>query len=306
MALTLTPELTSVIVVTADSGELARECIARVLASDVALELLVVDNASTDGEPERLHEKHSGDPRFRLLRNTSNLGFGAACNRGAVQAHGDALLFLNPDCLIEPATLAQLRAVAAEHGHTGVFGVHVLQPSGQPERAIRRREPTLRRALMTASGLARWESQRPGLAGVAMPGRPDAPLEVERVDAVSGACLYVRREAFDRVGGFDEGYFLHCEDLDLCRRIRDAGWQVEFVPTVKVMHAQGSSSRSRPLFVARHKHRSLWRYFRTHDPAARHLALRIAVWCAIWVHFLVSLPGTVWRSRRRRGFTSGI
>lgn len=297
MALTLTPGLTTVIVVTADSGELARECIARVLASDVPLEVLVVDNASIDGEPEHLHDRHAGDARFRLLRNARNLGFGAACNRGAAQAHGDALLFLNPDCLIEPATLAQLRAAASRHAQAGVFGVHVLQPSGNPERAIRRREPTLRRALMTTSGLARWEVQRPGFAGVEMPG-PASAVDAERVDAVSGACLYVRREAFDRVGGFDEGYFLHCEDLDLCRRIRDAGWQVMFVPTVKVVHAQGSSSRSRPLFVARHKHHSLWRYFRTHDPAARNPVLRVAVWCAIWTHFLVALPRAVWRSRR--------
>lgn len=139
---------------------------------------------------------------------------------------------------------------------------------------------------MSMSGLARFETRWPTLAGVEMPPRR-AASGVENVDAVSGACMTVRRRAFEAIGGFDEAYFLHAEDLDLCRRIRASGRCVAVAHDLCVRHAQGSSSRRRPLFVARHKHRGMWRYFRTFDPAARNPLLRAAVWSGIWAHFLV-------------------
>ena len=92
------------------------------------------------------------------------------------------------------------------------------------------------------------------------------------------------------LGGFDEGYFLHCEDLDLCRRARDAGLAVLYVPTLSVRHEQGSSSFRRPLFVSRHKHRGMWRYFRKFDPAARNPVLKGLVCCGIWAHFALLAP----------------
>ena len=107
------------------------------------------------------------------------------------------------------------------------------------------------------------------------------------------------RTAFERVGGFDEGYFLHAEDLDLCRRVRDAGLRVAIDARVRVAHAQGGSSRSRPLFVARHKHRGLWRYFTKFDPAARNPLLRVLVRVGIWAHFVLQVPLLALRGLRR-------
>jgi hypothetical protein len=106
------------------------------------------------------------------------------------------------------------------------------------------------------------------------------------------------RAVFDRVGGFDEGYFLHAEDLDLCRRVRDGGMRVACVNAIKVMHGKGGSSRHRPLFVARHKHRGLWRWFVKFDPAARNPLLRTAVWIGLWSHFAALLPINAWRQAR--------
>ncbi|HET6546456.1 MAG TPA: glycosyltransferase family 2 protein [Rhodanobacteraceae bacterium] len=302
------PGLTSVVVVAADSGPLLRECVERVLASRSAVELVLVDNASTDGEPQRVVAAHAGDERLHVLHNVANLGFGPACNRGAVIARGDALLFLNPDCLIEPETIACLRGAADADAAIGVLGVMVCAPDGRPARGNRRREPTLKRALMTLSGLARLESRWPVFAGVEMPcPAPAAEVrcdvasagvreaastdaQTETVEAVSGACLMVPRAVFGRLRGFDEDYFLHCEDLDLCRRARDAGRRVAIARDVRVRHLQGSSSRSRPWFVSRHKHRGMWRYFRKFDPAARNPLLRGLVWCGIWVHFALTAP----------------
>ena len=111
-----------------------------------------------------------------------------------------------------------------------------------------------------------------------------------------------RRDADYAVGGFDEGYFLHCEDLDLCRRVRDAGHVVLLAGDVSVLHAGGGSSRRRPLFVSWHKHRGMWRWFRRFDPAARHPLLVPVVWIGLWAHFALTAPRLAWsgwRARRR-------
>jgi GT2 family glycosyltransferase len=100
---------------------------------------------------------------------------------------------------------------------------------------------------------------------------------------------------FHRVGGLDEEFFLHCEDLDLCRRVRDMDYKVLLAGDVRVLHGKGSSSRHRPIFVSRYKHRGMWRWFRKHDPAARNPLLRGAVWLGIWVHFVLKIPGQILR-----------
>jgi GT2 family glycosyltransferase len=291
-------DLTSVVIVAADSGPLLRESVGSALASSADVEVILVDNASGDGEPERLVAEHSADPRFRVLRNERNLGFGPACNRGAGIARGDALLFLNPDCIIERDTIASLRAISAADPSIGLLGVDVQTPEGDSARGNRRRDPTVRRAFMTFAGLARFASRWPALAGVEMPAANAATPAVEPVEAVSGACMFVPRRVFDAVGGFDEGYFLHVEDLDLCRRVRDAGYRVAIARAIPVRHAQGSSSRRRPLFVAWHKHRGMWRYFRKFDPASRNVVVRTIVFTGLWLRFAVAAPFVLLRSRR--------
>jgi GT2 family glycosyltransferase len=289
--------LTSVVVVAADSGPALRQSIDRVLASTSAIEVILVDNASGDGEPMRAKERHADDPRLVLLTNAANRGFGPACNQGAAASTGDALLFLNPDCFVEPDTIARLRVIAARDPALGLLGVDVRTPDGAHARGNRRRDPTFRRALATFSGLSRFETRWPALAGVEMPRATSSSDGVERVDAVSGACLFVRRDAFERVGGFDEGYFLHVEDLDLCRRIREAGYAVAIANTVRVVHAQGSSSVGRPVFVAAHKRRGMWRYFTKFDTCARNPIARAIVWVGLWLRFaaasLARLPAAL-------------
>jgi GT2 family glycosyltransferase len=138
---------------------------------------------------------------------------------------------------------------------------------------------------VTISGFAWFGQDADAPAGVEMPLADDQVPLVESVDAVSGACMYLPRAVFMRVGGFDEGYFLHVEDLDLCRRVRDLGLRVAVAHKLHAVHVQGSSSRHRPLFVLRHKHRGMWRYFNKFDPAAGNPLLRAIVWCGIWAHY---------------------
>ena len=289
--------LTSVIVIAADSGPGLVGCIERVLANDADVEAIVVDNASRDGAVDAVTARFAEDRRVRVVRNASNVGFGAGCNRGATLAAGDALLFLNPDCEIPSTAIATLRAALA--GEVGLVGAAIVDAEGHLERASRRRDPTLRRVLMTVMGLARFETRWPALAGVEIP-PSSSRHSIETVDAVSGALMLMPRGVFQAVGGFDEGYFLHAEDLDLCRRVRDHGYTVVCATQVCVVHHKGGSSRHRALFVAAHKRRSFWRWFAKFDPAAHNVLLRALVWSGLWLQYLVLWPRALWRQRRSR------
>jgi GT2 family glycosyltransferase len=179
------------------------------------------------------------------------------------------------------------------------LGARSAAAAGRDEPASRRRDPLLRRALSSMSGLARWEKRWPALAGTNLPPAPDAPA-LEDVDAVSGALMLLRTDLYRKLGGFDEAYFLHCEDLDLCRRVRDAGLRVACANTVAVRHGKGTSSRRRPFFVARHKHRGMWRWFVKFDPAARNVLTRALVWCGLWTHYALAAPRYAWALLRAR------
>lgn len=280
--------LTSIIIVAADSGSSLRECVARALASSVPVEVILVDNASHDGVPQAVDRAHANDERVHVIYSRDNLGFGPAVNVGVRQARGDTLLVLNPDCMLEPDTLARTLDVLHEHVDAGVIGAVVCDADGVPDPASRRRDPLLHRSLNAMTGRARREAEDARYEGVNLPGPiPESVVEVENV---SGAILLLPRTVFDRVGGFDEGYFLHCEDLDLCRRARDAGCKVLLAGNVRVRHAKGGSSAHRPVFVSYHKHRGMWRWFRKFDPAARKPLTRTLVACGIAAHFLATVP----------------
>jgi len=283
-----TPLPLSVIVVSADSGPGLRDCVRRVLACTTPLELLLVDNASGDGMPQALARAHEYEPRFHLIQNHGNLGFGPAVNQAAAQASGKLLLVLNPDCLLDQDSLQRLLAVFAVEHQVGLLGAVVCDAQGVPDPASYRRDPLLRRALASLFG---GRGERVEIGGE----MPDRLVDAE---AVSGALMLLPRHLFERLGGFDEGYFLHCEDLDLCRRVRDAGWRVLLAGDVRVPHGKGGSSRHRPVFVSRHKHRGMWRWFRKFDPAARNPFVSAAVWLGIWAHFLAQAPGQ-WLRRSR-------
>lgn len=280
------PALTSIIIVAADSGASLRECVVRALASERPIEVVLVDNGSRDGVPQALARAYERDERVRVVYNHANLGFGPAVNVGARQARGDALLVLNPDCMLEPDTLSRMLDVRREHPDAGVIGAVVCDADGMPDPASRRRDPLLERSLNEMTGRTKRDTSR--YEGVDVPGPiPDAVIETENV---SGALMLLSRAAFDRLGGFDEGYFLHCEDLDLCRRARDAGYAVLLAGDVRVRHAKGGSSAHRPVFVSYHKHRGMWRWFRKFDPAARKPLTRVLVACGIAAHFLATAP----------------
>lgn len=271
------------IVVTYQSGSTIDACLSRLRQAQDVAEIRVIDNGSVDGTLEIVQRHASHDPRVRFIGNPDNPGFAAANNQGVADSSSPWLAFINPDLMVEPDTLAGLRSRADALGEC-LLGVEQLDEHGQADEAVRRRDPDF--LLMLRS---------PGKGSkLAVPRDPQQALQ--RVPALSGALLMMSRALFDRIGGWDAGYRLHAEDLDLCRRAREAGAVVAIANDLQVTHVRGVSSRSRPFFVEWHKHKGLWRYFQKFEAKQRSLPVRVAVWGAIWAHALMLVPRLLRRS----------
>jgi GT2 family glycosyltransferase len=290
----------SVVTVNFNAGALLADCVAGVLASTVPVEVIVVDNGSTDGSVAKLRERIGGDVRVRILENERNLGFARANNLALPYARGEYVLFLNPDCLVRPDTIETMARVLDGRPDVGMAGCLVLNPDGSEQVGCRRSFPTPGRAFLRAFGLSRLVA-RGGpvpndfvLRGTPLPDRPTA------IEAISGSFMFVRGAAIDAVGPLDEGYFLHCEDLDWCARFGAAGQGVLFVPGVSVVHHQGECSRRRPVRVLWHKHRGMVRFYRKflHDRYPRPLLWLVLA--GIGLRFVMLVPVEALRGARAR------
>jgi hypothetical protein len=259
------------VVVSHGSEETIDECLSRLRAADGVAEIRVVDNDSRDGTMDIVQRHALADPRLRFIANPDNPGFAVACNQGALDSQAPWLAFVNPDCFVEVDSLARLRdhATAIDGG---LVGADLVDEAGVRDAAARRRDPDFAAMLRDPS-----KAQ----LGVAV----DAQASLQGVGAVSGALMMLPRALFERLGGFDEAYRLHAEDLDLCRRARLAGAAVACANDVPVVHVRGVSARSRPLFVEWHKHRGFWRYFRKFEAPGNGAFTRAAVFALIWTRF---------------------
>lgn len=255
------------IVVSCNSEETIDECLTRLRAAAGVTEIRVVDNASADSTLEHVQRHALRDRRLRFIANPDNPGFAVACNQGAMASDAPWLAFVNPDCFLDTDSLLRLLAHAEPAGQA-LVGADLVDEAGVPDVAARRRDVVFSAML-----------RPPWRTSLAVPA--DAALALQPVDAVSGALLLLPRALFLRINGFDEGYRLHVEDLDLCRRARAAGAMVACANDVRVLHVRGVSSRSRPVFVEWHKHRGLWRYFRKFEAAGHGFAVKATVFVLV-------------------------
>lgn len=288
----------SAIVVNYNAGDILRDLVTSLIAGPALDGIVIVDNASSDASLDFLERGEFSGANIHLVKNPGNRGFAAACNQGAALTDSRYILFINPDCRMDRDALPRLLDVLRDDPGAGMVGPLILNADGSEQRGCRRYLPDPRRALMRVLGLGKPDAQG-NVAGFDLTGAPlpSGPIPVE---AISGACMLVKRAAFAKLGGWDEGYFLHCEDLDLCMRLARAGLRTVFVPDAHVTHVQGVSSRGRKVFVLWQKHRGMWRYFAKFQRAASPLWLTALVWCGIWSRFLMLLPGAWVASLRPR------
>jgi GT2 family glycosyltransferase len=250
----------SVVIVNYHSEALLRACLESLPSSagPLSLEVIVVDNSAT----ARASGVLEGWPEVRLIEAGGNVGFARACNLGMGAARGRQLLLLNPDTVAHPGAVATLSRHLDASPEAGAVAARLLNPEGTLQYSCRR----FPRPLSIFFG-------RYSLLTRLFPGNAVSSdylyldwdhAQVRPVDWASGACLMVRRDVFERVGGLDEGYFLFVEDMDWCRRIRDAGHEVVYVPQAEVTHRIGASRGPVPAWVTWERHRSMLRYIRKH------------------------------------------
>ncbi len=268
-----------------------------------AHEVIVVDNASSDGSLELLDTAFGSDPKLRIVRSYSNEGFAKACNRGVALATGDLIFFLNPDCELEKGAMACLLAAIQADSEVGMAGGLLLNPDGSEQAGGRRAIPTPWRSFVRAFGLARFSKRWPKLFfdfHLHKEPLPKSPIEVE---AISGACMLVKRDAMQEIGLLDEEYFMHCEDLDWCIRFRRGEWKILFVPDARMLHHKGVCSRARPIFVEWHKHKGMMRFYRK---LFRHQYPGVLMWLVsvgVWLRFFLI---ATYHSARRIGNVLGL
>jgi GT2 family glycosyltransferase len=274
----------SVIIVSWNAREYLTACLEH-LARQQAHELVVVDNGSTDGSVEMLRARDG-----LTLIELDNPGFGAANDAGAERAHGRYLLLLNSDCELDDGALETLADYLDRNPRVGVVGPMLRFPDGRLQRSMGR-APSLLTELLQKTLLHRVCSYGSY--------SPRAYRRERRADWVTAACMLVRSDAFAAVGGFDERFFILMEDLDLCKRIRDAGFEIRYTPRAGAVHHLGGSRKRVGRVTIVEGERSARLYFAKHHGPRALKALRVlsaleaAIRSAAWV---VMLARPSWRA----------
>jgi hypothetical protein len=270
----------SIVVVSWNTRDALARCLASVDAatSGLAVETVVVDNASADGSAAMVRARF---PHVRLLVNDANVGFGRACNQGVAAGRGRTVLLLNSDCELGPGALAVLAAALDADAALGAVFPRLVNPDGTLQPSVHARLPSpwsylpdvlfggsLRHALYRAAALKPWLL------------RAQLRRHARAHDVAWGgaACVLVRRAAFEAVGGFDPRFFMYMEDVDLCARLARAGYRLRYRPEATVRHHWGVSAAKDPAAMIRHAYASRIAYFAKHHPGWRAaLARRLAL-----------------------------
>jgi GT2 family glycosyltransferase len=271
----------SIIIPTYNTRDLTLACLSAIQRHPPpdTYEVIVVDNNSADGTYEEV-QKHF--PTVVALRNTRNIGFGRACNQGARAATGDFILFLNSDTEVTGDTLANLLAWMKSHPKTGIAGPEFLGPNQTLLQMSWNWNPLLGGEILNRF----YAPQKIAVSKLRQRWIHSLQSEPRSVPFICGACLMIRRDVFDRLGGFDECFELYFEDADLCLRCAEAGWLVDFVPESKIVHHIGQSSKGRWTMAGVIYQQSHLSYYRKHAPAGSALLLKTYLFFK-WLGLLV-------------------
>jgi GT2 family glycosyltransferase len=285
----------TIIIVSYNCRDALRECLGKLTTLKDMLPIIVVDNASADGSAEMVAHDF---PSIQLIRNARNRGFAAACNQGIAASDHPFVLLLNPDTLITETALQGLLDVIDAQPDVGACGPRILNPDGSPQASVRK-FPTLRALACDELGLSTAFPRVRWLTGYRL---SSWPLETTRdVDQLGGSCLMLRRAALDQTGVMDERFFMYFEEVDLCRRLWNAGWRILYVYDVTIIHAGGQSSKTDWDNSMRHRYRSLFSFYRKYHAGWQLAVLKMVVQVGAVLRTIVGQKGywpiakEVWR-----------
>jgi len=265
----------SIIIVNWNTRDLLSQCLTSIYTCPSAcpFEVLVVDNASSDGSVSMLRE---GFPQVRLIENQVNVGFAAANNQALSLIESPYILLLNPDTVVKPGALNELKEYLERNPQVGAAGARMLNPDGSLQVSCYV-APTLFREFLRLVHLDRFW---PGASYQMDHWDITLPREVE---IIQGACMMMRKKALDQVGLFDERFFIYTEEVDLCYRLRQAGWKLHWVPQAEVIHYEGQSTSQLAPEMFIHLYQSKLKFFRKHQGKS-------AAWIYKFILFVISIP----------------
>jgi GT2 family glycosyltransferase len=273
--------LVSIVIVNYLSYDELRDCLSVLAPINGTLPVVIVDHASNPRAADDLVRSY---PQLRVLRQPTNDGFAAGVNAGARLTNSRFVLLLNPDCIIHRDGCRRLAEWLQCNPDVGAAGPRIRNADGTVQPSARR-FPTFSTAIAGRSSWFTRVMPNNPLSRRNLPGRDEALAAPLPVDWVSGACMLVRREAFEAVGGMDEGFFLYWEDADFCRRLKKAGWTTAYYPGVVATHIGGRSSRHATDASLEAFHRSAFRFFWKHGGGFSRL-LAPAVFVALHIRLL--------------------
>ena len=256
-------------------------------------ETWVVDNNSVDDSVAVLETDF---PEVRLIANRKNVGFGTANNQAIQQANGRFILILNPDTIVQEDTLERMVAFMEKHPACGALGCQILNPDGSFAPESRRAFPTPEIAFWRMTGLGRLFPRSRRFGGYNMTYLPED--EAAEVDALSGSCMFVRREALlgERGAGmFDEDFFMYGEDLDLCFRIQRAGWSIWYTPDTRIIHYKGESTKKGEIRYVRLFYGAMLLFIEKHLDRKHSTILASLLRLGIWSRAALTLVGNTFR-----------
>lgn len=258
----------------------------------VNYEIIMVDNASTDGTVKFVQEQY---PEVRVVRNDRNVGFTKATNQAIELSSGGYVLWLNTDTILRPDALYHMRHFLETHPQAGIVGPKVLNADGTFQPQCKRGLPTPGASLFYLLKLHKIWPRHPRFGQYLLTHL--SPDEAHPVDAVSGCCLLARRDVWDAIGPLDEAIFGFGEDLDWCVRAKQAGYEVWYYPRAVITHLKGQGGvHAKPYHKAWGIHQAMWVFYRKH--LMRHYApiVTALVWLGVWSSWIATNAG-IWLRR---------
>ena len=269
----------SIIIVNYNVRHFLEQCLlsVRKAAEKISCEVVVVDNNSADGSCSMVRTEF---PEVKLIINDQNRGFSAACNQGIRHSGGEYILLLNPDTVVEEDTFVKCHEFMKEHPDAGALGVRMIDGSGKLLPESKRALPTPLTAFFKMTGISRLFPKSNYFNRYYL-GHIDS-FETARADILSGAFMFIRREALDKTGLLDETFFMYGEDIDLSYRFIKEGYTNYYFPEVKIIHYKGESTRKGDINYILHFYRAMLIFVDKHFGSKRNLTLHFLLQFAVY------------------------
>lgn len=251
----------SIVIVNWNTKDLLGECLNSIKRNSdgIQKEIFVVDNNSSDGSAAFVKENY---PEVNLIENSENLGFSRANNIALHKVCGKYTLLINSDTVVEPSAISLMIDFLHKHPDAGMAGPMLLNSDGTIQLACRRSIPTPKVAFYKITGLGRLFPGHREFAKYNLTYRNSN--ELQEVEAISGACMMIKKKAMDEIGLLDERFFMYGEDLDWCYRLGQKGWKIYYIPEARVIHHHRASSKKRRFRSTLNFYQAMYIFYRKH------------------------------------------